>query len=200
MSLKRAFDVAAASATLIGLAPAFAAIATWIKLDSPGPVLFRQERVGRCGKPFHILKFRTMRVDAEQSGLQLTVGADRRITRSGQVLRRYKLDELPQFVNVLLGDMSIVGPRPEVPRYVEHYPVAVRRVVLSVRPGITDRASIEYRDENRLLGESADPEQTYLREVLPVKLRYYEDYVRNRSFVGDLRLIIRTAAVVFRSR
>jgi lipopolysaccharide/colanic/teichoic acid biosynthesis glycosyltransferase len=173
------------------------AVALWIKIDSSGPIIFRQVRVGRGGRPFRIYKFRSMRVEAQGRGPQLTVGDDARITRVGTVIRRYKIDEFPQFINVLLGDMSIVGPRPEVPRYVGLYPPAVRDLVLSVRPGITDLASIAYRDESDLLGASADPERTYVEQVLPAKLALCERYVRERSFLGDLAIIGRSMLVSF---
>jgi lipopolysaccharide/colanic/teichoic acid biosynthesis glycosyltransferase len=189
---KRFFDGLASTFGLLALAPVLLLLAVWIKLDSPGPVFFRQERVGRGGKLFRIHKFRTMVTDAERRGLQITVGADARVTRVGQWLRKYKLDELPQLLDVWLGHMSLVGPRPEVPRYVACYPVDVRDVVLSVRPGITDRASIEFKDENQILGRSDDPHAAYVNEVLPIKLRYYVDYVRDRSFCGDIAVILAT--------
>ncbi|NLR75877.1 MULTISPECIES: sugar transferase [Leeia] len=195
---KRVFDLLAAGCGVLLLLPVLLLIMLWIKLDSPGPVFFRQERVGRFGKPFRIHKFRTMYVDAEARGLQLTVGADPRVTRSGQFLRHYKLDELPQLLDVLLGQMSLVGPRPEVPRYVAHYPADVRDKVLSVRPGLTDLASIEYRHENRLLGESSDPEHTYLHEVMPNKLRINLQYVDNHGLFSDIGILWRTLQVLFR--
>lgn len=195
--LKRSFDVAFSSCALAALGPVLTGIAVWVKLDSKGPVFFRQVRVGRHGQSFRIYKFRTMRIDAERLGPAITVGKDPRVTRSGEILRKYKLDELPQFINVLIGDMSVVGPRPEVPKYVEAYPNGVREVVLSVRPGITDRASIEYRDENVLLGQSSDPERTYVQQILPIKLGYYVDYVYHRSLWLDARLVVRTCTAVF---
>lgn len=198
MILKRAFDLLASVAGLLAIAPLFLLLAVLIKIDSPGPVFFRQERVGRFGRAFRIHKFRTMVTDAERKGLQITVGADSRVTRVGAVLRKYKLDELPQLIDVALGEMSLVGPRPEVPRYVACYPDDVRSIVLSVRPGITDRASIEYKDENRILGLAEDPHRAYVEEVLPVKLRYYVDYVESRSFAGDLRIIFATLAAIVR--
>jgi lipopolysaccharide/colanic/teichoic acid biosynthesis glycosyltransferase len=194
---KRAFDIGFSLGTLLILAPLLIVMALWVRLDSPGPVIFRQTRVGRGGREFRICKFRTMRADAEQRGPQLTIGADRRITRSGAWLRKYKVDEIPQFFNVLVGDMSIVGPRPEVPRYVDLYTPATREAVLSVRPGITDLASIEYRDENDLLTASDDPERTYVEQVLPAKLALSERYIRERSFLGDLRIIGRSMTVSF---
>lgn len=193
---KRAFDLAASLCGLLLLTPLLGAIALWIRLDSPGPVLFRQLRIGRHGVPFNILKFRTMTARAE--GPQLTVGQDARITRAGRFLRHYKLDELPQLVNVLQGTMSVVGPRPEVPRYVACYPPAMRSIVLSVAPGITDWASIHYKDENAILGRASDPEQAYIESVLPAKLEYYARYVRERSFWTDLRIIASTLTAVLR--
>jgi lipopolysaccharide/colanic/teichoic acid biosynthesis glycosyltransferase len=192
---KRLFDIAAAGLGLLLLAPLLLAIAVWVRLDSPGPALFRQWRVGRHGVPFEIYKFRTM---AEQTvdGAQLTVGRDPRITRAGHFLRRYKLDELPQLLNVLEGTMSLVGPRPEVPRYVACYPPEARMAVLSVAPGITDLASILYKEENTILGQASDPERTYVETILPVKLTYYQRYVSERSFWGDLRIILRTLAAL----
>jgi lipopolysaccharide/colanic/teichoic acid biosynthesis glycosyltransferase len=194
---KRLFDVLAAGAGVLVLAPLLLAVALWIKLDSPGPVLFRQVRVGRHGVPFEIYKFRTMR-HRPDSGAQLTVGQDPRVTRAGRFLRHYKLDELPQLFNVLEGTMSLVGPRPEVPRYVECYPPAVRNTVLSVAPGITDLAAILYKDESAILGQARDPERTYVDTILPVKLEYYQRYVRERSFWLDLRIIFRTLAAILR--
>lgn len=191
--IKRLGDVLLSALLLVLLLLPFAVIALTIKLDSPGPVFFKQQRMGRGIRPFAILKFRTMTADAEQRGRQITVGADRRITKVGAVLRRYKLDELPQFINVLLGDMSIVGPRPEVPRYVAAYP-AVFRVLLLTRPGITDRASLVYRDENQVLEQSQDPERSYLEAVLPAKLCLALDYQQQASPGRDLKLIFQTAA------
>jgi lipopolysaccharide/colanic/teichoic acid biosynthesis glycosyltransferase len=195
---KRIFDWVASGLGLLMLSPVLLALALWIKLDSPGPVFFRQERVGLCGRVFRIHKFRTMVTNAERLGLQITVGADARVTRVGQWLRKYKLDELPQLLDVWLGHMSLVGPRPEVPRYVACYPADVRELVLSVRPGITDRASIEYKDENEILGRAADPHWAYVNEVLPVKLGYYIDYVANRSFWSDIGIILMTIRALAR--
>jgi lipopolysaccharide/colanic/teichoic acid biosynthesis glycosyltransferase len=194
---KRLFDVVAAGCGLIVLAPVLLAIALWIRLDSPGPAMFRQRRVGRHGRPFDIYKFRTMVIHPDH-GRQLTVGRDPRITRAGRVLRRTKLDELPQLLNVLAGTMSLVGPRPEVPRYVDCYPPAVRQTVLSVAPGITDLAAIRYKDENDILGHALDPEQAYIETILPVKLEYYQRYVRDRSFWLDLSILVRTLGAILR--
>ena len=196
LRLKRLFDVAASAAGLLLLAPLLLAIAVWIRLDSPGPVFFRQERVGLRGQPFRIFKFRSMRAD--NAGPQITVGADARITRSGRFSRAYKLDELPQLLNVLLGDMSIVGPRPEVPRYVALYPATVRDEVLSVRPGMTDWASVQYRSESALLAQSPDPERTYVETILPAKLVLCQQYVRERSLLLDLKIIAMTLGILLK--
>ena len=195
---KRLFDIACAATALALLAPLLLALALWVRLDSPGPVLFRQQRVGRDSRPFAILKFRTMQVNAEAAGLQITVGQDPRITRAGSWLRRSKLDELPQLLNVLRGDMSMVGPRPEVPRYVALYPADVRAEVLSVRPGITDLASVQYRSESTLLAQSSNPEQTYVDTILPAKLALCRQYVRERSFWLDLRIIGMTLGILLK--
>lgn len=189
---KRAFDVACSAVGLVVLAPLLVIVAVLIRLDSPGPVFFRQERVGRYGRRFRIHKFRTMRHARPEAGRAITVGADPRVTRLGTALRRYKVDELPQLIDVLVGDMSLVGPRPEVPEYVACYPPGDREIVLSVRPGITDRASLEFSNESELLAGAADPHRFYVDEVLPVKLRYYREYVATRSLVGDLRIILDT--------
>lgn len=189
--LKRLFDIFCAAAGLIVLLPILIVIAVWIKLDSPGPVFFRQQRVGRFGKVFRIHKFRTMRVDAETAG-RLTVGKDSRITRSGHFLRKSKIDELPQLIDVFIGTMSLVGPRPEVQEFIDCYPEAVRQEVLSVRPGITDRASIEMVDENEILAGYSDPRQAYIDHILPIKQRYYLEYVREHSVANDIRIICDT--------
>ncbi len=195
---KRLFDILLSSLGLLVLAPVLLLIALAVKLDSPGPVFFRQERVGRFGVPFRIHKFRTMCHDQGGKGLQITVGADSRITRVGGFLRRSKLDELPQLIDVWVGSMSLVGPRPEVPRYVAHYPAAMRDKVLSVRPGITDIASIEYRDESSVLARATDPEHAYIHEVLPHKLALAASYVDQASVWMDVRLIWRTIMAIVR--
>lgn len=196
---KRLLDLLLAAAGLVILAPVFAAVALCIRLDSPGPVFFRQERVGRGGAPFRIHKFRTMtHAPAGAGGLPLTVGADARVTRAGRWLRRTRLDELPQLIDVLQGTMSLVGPRPEVPRYVAHYPPGLRDKVLSVRPGITDPASLESLDEGEALGRAADPERLYVEVLLPAKLRRSARYVDERSLAGDLLIIGRTLRAMFR--
>jgi len=192
MLAKRLFDLLFTIPGFLLLAPFMLIIAIWIRLDSKGPVFFRQERVGQSGKPFRILKFRTMCIDAEAKGRQITVGNDPRITKSGTFLRKYKLDELPQLLNVIKGEMSLVGPRPEVPRYVAMYPEDTRQIVLSVPPGITDFASIEYKDENDILGAAANPDKAYIEEILPAKLGYYLRYVQTRSLKLDFMLIVKT--------
>lgn len=194
---KRSLDVLLAGLGLLALAPAFVVIGLWIKLDSRGPVFFRQERVGRYGHTFRIHKFRTMRVRPD-AGPQITVGDDPRVTRAGAVLRRHKLDELPQLIDVLTGSMSLVGPRPEVPRYVAHYPEDVRAEVLSVRPGITDLASVRYFDEAQLLAAATDPEREYCEVVMPAKLALAQRYVRDRSLWTDIQLILSTLGVLGR--
>ncbi len=198
--LKRTFDLLAAGAGLLALAPLFALLALLIKLDSPGPVFFRQWRVGRHGEPFRIFKFRTMTVQQQPGAPEVTVAGDARITRTGAWLRRWKLDELPQLIDVLRGTMSLVGPRPEVPRYVAHYPPAWRDRLLSVRPGITDFASVRYRDENELLARADNPEREYIDVVLPAKLRYALHYVDNPSLASDLRVLGLTLRTVFAPR
>jgi lipopolysaccharide/colanic/teichoic acid biosynthesis glycosyltransferase len=193
---KRLFDILCAGVGLLLLSPLLLAVAVWVKLDSPGPVMFRQERVGRFGRSFRIHKFRTMRVDAPTLGPQITIGDDARITRSGRWLRASKVDELPQLWDVLRGAMSLVGPRPEVPRYVAMYPAELRALVLSVRPGITDPASLSFRNESELLAQAEDPEREYVEVVMPMKLRLAADYVRNASLGGDIRLILATLGAI----
>ncbi len=194
--MKRAIDLLLSAVGLVLLAPLFLLIAAAIKLDSPGPVFFRQQRVGRHGVPFRIFKFRTMAVAAP--GREITVGADPRITRVGAVLRRTKLDELAQLIDVFRGTMSLVGPRPEVPRYVAMYPQAQRARVLSVRPGITDFTSLRFRNEGELLARAADPEREYVEVILPEKLQSAVNYVDHASLGNDvqaLRLTLRTVFV-----
>jgi lipopolysaccharide/colanic/teichoic acid biosynthesis glycosyltransferase/peptidoglycan/LPS O-acetylase OafA/YrhL len=195
MLAKRLFDVTVALAGLVLLAPLLLLLAAWIRWDSPGPALFRQLRVGRHAIPFHIYKFRTMVVGAEATG-QLSVAEDHRATRAGRWLRRHKLDELPQLFNVLRGEMSLVGPRPEVPHYVARYPSAVRQIVLSVPPGITDWAALRFRNEGDLLRNAADPEHTYLTRILPVKLKYYVRYVQRRTLAIDLHILLCTVGTL----
>ncbi len=194
---KRTFDLLVAGLGLLVLWPLFVGIAVWIALDSPGPVFYRQERVGRGGVPFRIHKFRSMRAMAEVDPIQITVGEDPRITRAGHFLRRTKLDELPQLFDVLSGSMSLVGPRPEVPRYVALYPPDLRAKILSVRPGITDPASVAFIDEAALLAQAADPERTYIEQVMPQKLRHAAMYVERMSLANDIRLILSTVRSVW---
>ena len=190
--MKRFFDICAAIVGLLLLWPVLLIFAILVKLDSRGPVFFRQERVGRGFRPFRIFKFRTMVVDAPQRGGQITTGHDDpRITRVGRFLRRWKFDELPQLLNVVNGEMSLVGPRPEVPRYVEMFRSDYAEI-LSVRPGITDLASIKFRDEASLLAGAANPEQTYVEEILPQKLLLAHEYVAQMSFGLDLRILVQT--------
>lgn len=198
--VKRLFDVCVSSAGLILLCPLLLFIAVAIKIDSPGPVFFRQLRVGCRGKTFRMFKFRTMRDGTAVEGPQFTVSGDDRITRFGDWLRRTKLDELAQLIDVLRGTMSLVGPRPEVPRYVALYPAALRAKILSVRPGITDLASIQFRDEARLLARASDPEREYVEVIMPVKLRFASAYVDHMSFATDLRLLFATALALPRRR
>src|SRR3989304_5972946 len=186
--MKRAFDIILALAGLVILSPVLAVVALFIKCDSEGPVFFKEERGGRKFRPFLIYKSRTMSPPSAGGGFPLTVGRDPRSTRVGWTLRKIKLDEIPQLINVLKGDMSFVGPRPEVPQFVELFRQEYTEI-LAVRPGITDLASLKYRDEAALLGKAEDPEREYLSHVLPDKIRLAKDYLRHSSFVFDLRLI-----------
>jgi len=197
--IKRAFDVSAALLGLICLSPLFLVVAVLIKLDSKGTVFFRQERIGRRFRPFQIHKFRTMVSDAPHQGGPLTLGEDPRITRMGRVLRKTKIDELPQLINVLAGEMSIVGPRPEVRRYVECFKNDYEQI-LEVRPGITDLASVRFRDEAALLGRLPNPEETYLKSILPQKLALGKQYVRGSSLFVDLSVILKTIAALIGRR
>lgn len=193
MNSKRVFDICCVLPSLILLSPLFLLIALWIKLDSRGSVFFLQERIGQFGKTFKIIKFRTMRPSQpSDEGLKLTIGRDARITRSGHFLRHYKLDELPQLINVLKGDMSLVGPRPEVPEYVTFYPEGIKEYVLSMPVGITDYASIEFRNESELLATSQQPETDYIKKILPIKLAYHQQYVKEQSLFLDIALIFKT--------
>lgn len=190
--LKRAFDIIVSALGLLVAAPLMAAIAVAIKIGSPGPVFFRQERVGRDFKRFKILKFRTMVVDAPKLGGQITQGNDDpRITPIGKFLRKTKLDELPQLINVLRGEMSFVGPRPEVPRYVELFRDDYVEI-LRLRPGITDPASLKYRDEGAILAQAADHEAAYVEQILPDKIALAKEYVRSRTLTHDVVLLFRT--------
>lgn len=192
---KRAFDIIFSIIGIIVTLPILIMVALIIKTDSPGPVIFKQERVGKGGKLFKIKKFRTMRTDSEKGGL-LTVGADSRVTKIGAILRKTKADELPQLFNVLCGDMSFVGPRPEVPKFMCMYPPTVKEKILSVRPGITDRAAIEMIDENEILSKYDDPKQGYIDEIMPIKSKYYLAYVEKNNFFDDIKIIIMTLAKI----
>jgi lipopolysaccharide/colanic/teichoic acid biosynthesis glycosyltransferase len=196
LAVKRLLDVVASGIGLIILSPIFLFIAIIIKLDSKGNVFFKQIRVGKNGKEFEILKFRTMITNAEKKGMQITVGKDSRITNAGRILRKIKLDELPQLINVFIGEMSLVGPRPEVPKYVAIYTEEQRQVLL-IRPGITDRASVFYRNESEILAKSDDPENTYINEIMPEKLRINLEYIKKVSPLTDIGLVIYTIFKVF---
>ncbi len=188
--MKRIFDIVASGLGLLVLSPLFLILAIWIKLDSKGPVFYRQVRVGRNNKDFRIFKFRTMRVGADKQGLITVGGHDSRITKSGYFIRKYKLDEFPQLINVFIGDMSLVGPRPEVRKYVDMY-TPEQMHVLDVRPGITD-SSIKYRNENELLEKAEDPDKYYVEVVMQDKLKINLEYIQNRSFWYDIKLIFLT--------
>lgn len=189
--LKRTFDLFFSTIGILLLAPILLIISLIIKLTSKGPVLFKQIRVGKNEETFEILKFRTMVTDAEKLGKQITVGKDPRITNIGHILRKYKLDELPQLINVFLGQMSFVGPRPEVPYYTKMYNEAQKQV-LKVKPGITDYASIKYSDENSLLGDSENPEEIYINQVMPDKLNINLEYIYKKSLREDMKIIFMT--------
>lgn len=196
--MKRLFDIIASGLGLIILSPLFLVVAVWVKLDSPGPVFYKQIRVGRNNKDFFLYKFRSMRVGSDKKGLITVGGHDPRVTRSGYYIRKYKLDEFPQLINVFKGEMSLVGPRPEVRKYVDLY-TPEQMHVLDVRPGITDLASIRYRNENELLEHASDPEQYYRDVVMQDKLRINLEYVRNHSFLGDIRLIFNTFIAIVKN-
>jgi lipopolysaccharide/colanic/teichoic acid biosynthesis glycosyltransferase len=188
---KRLFDLFWSTLGLLVLWPLFLIIAILIKLDDGGPVFYRQERVGYRGRPFKIWKFRTMIVNAEKVGKPLTVGRDPRITRVGYWLRKFKLDELPQLINVFLGEMSLVGPRPEVPKYVALYNAEQKRV-LNLMPGITDPASIKFKDESELLAQASDPEKFYIEKIMPEKIRLNLEYAERATLWSDFLVILRT--------
>lgn len=194
---KRTLDVTGSVAGLIAVSPLLLVAALAILATDGRPVMFRQERVGREGVRFSILKLRTMR--ARVPGIEVSSDRDPRITRVGALLRKTKIDELPQLVNVLRGDMSLVGPRPEVIRYVEYWPDRQRQAILSVRPGITDPASIVFRNESEMLGASDDPESTYIEDILPRKVEMYVDYVSSQSLLGDIEILLRTALLVVKA-
>lgn len=193
--IKRFFDIFASGCGLLVLSPVLLLVAVWIKLDSKGPVFYRQVRVGRYNKDFRIFKFRSMGVGADKGSLVTIGGRDPRVTRSGYFIRKFKLDELPQLINVLVGDMSLVGPRPEVRHYVDYWTPEQMRV-LDVRPGITDPASIKFRNENELMERAENPEDYYIHVIMQEKIRLYLEYVDNASFLYDLKLIFKTFKVI----
>jgi len=194
--LKRSFDIFFSFCGLIILSPLFLIIFVLVKTESKGPAIYKQTRVGKNGKDFSVLKFRSMKQDSESKGLLTVGGKDPRITKTGYFIRKYKLDELPQLINVLKGDMSFVGPRPEVRKYVSLYDESQKKV-LYVNPGITDVASIKYRNENELLEGSDDPETFYIKEIMPVKLKMNLEYINDRSFFKDIKVILNTLKTIF---
>ncbi len=194
--IKRAFDIAIAATGLIALLPVMAVVAVLIKCDSHGPVFFKQRRMGRGFRDFLIYKFRTMKQESELTGRLITIGEDPRITRVGRLLRKTKIDELPQLINVLKGEMSLVGPRPELPRFVELFRSEYAEI-LTVRPGITDLASLKYQDEAKLMGQFTNPEEEYVRSILPDKIRLAKEYIDRSSMFFDLSLILRTLPKLF---
>ena len=197
--MKRLFDILASGLGLIVLSPIFLPLAIWIKLDSEGPVFYRQVRVGKGNKDFRIFKFRSMRVGADKGSLVTIGGHDPRVTRPGYFIRKFKFDELPQLINVFLGDMSLVGPRPEVRHYVDYW-TPEQMHVLDVRPGITDPASIKFRNENELMENAEDPEKYYIEVIMQEKIKLYLEYVNHHSFIGDIYLIFRTFFVILNER
>lgn len=197
--MKRLFDIIAGGLGLIVLSPLFLILAIWIKLDSKGPVFYRQVRVGKDNKDFRIFKFRSMRVGSDKGSLVTIGGRDPRVTRSGYWIRKFKLDELPQLINVFIGDMSLVGPRPEVRHYVDYW-TPEQMHVLDVRPGITDPASIKFRNENELMEQAEDPEKYYIEVIMQEKIRLYLEYVENHSFWGDIGLIFKTFWTIVKER
>lgn len=197
--MKRLFDIIASGSGLLLLSPVLLIVAIWIKLDSDGPVFYRQVRVGRHNRDFRIYKFRSMRVGADKGSLVTIGGRDSRVTRSGYFIRKYKLDELPQLINVFMGDMSLVGPRPEVRHYVNYW-TPEQMHVLDVRPGITDPASIKFRNENELMEQAENPEDYYINVIMQEKIRLYLEYVEKASFWYDIKLIFQTFKVIVMER
>jgi len=197
--MKRTFDILASGLGLIILSPLFLILAIWIKFDSKGPVFYRQVRVGRNNKDFRIIKFRSMRVGADKGSLVTIGGHDPRVTRSGYFIRKFKFDELPQLINVFVGDMSLVGPRPEVRHYVDYW-TPEQMHVLDVRPGITDPASIKFRNENELMEQAEDPQKYYIEVIMQEKIKLYLEYVNHHSFWGDIGLIFKTFFVIVHER
>lgn len=197
--MKRIFDIIISGCGLIFLSPLFLILSIWIKIDSRGPVFYRQVRVGRKNKDFCIFKFRSMRVGSDKGSLVTIGGHDPRVTKSGYYIRKYKFDEFPQLINVFIGDMSLVGPRPEVRHYVDYWTPDQMRV-LDVRPGITDPASIKFRNENELMEKAKDPEDYYINMIMQEKIRLYLEYVQNASFFYDIKLIFKTFKVIIMER
>lgn len=197
--MKRIFDIVASGLGLIVLSPLFLVLAIWIKCDSKGPVFYRQVRVGRRNKDFRIFKFRSMRVGADKGSLVTIGGHDPRVTKSGYFIRKFKFDELPQLINVFVGNMSLVGPRPEVRHYVDYW-TPEQMHVLDVRPGITDPASIKFRNENELMEKAEDPEKYYIEVIMQEKIRLYLEYVEKHNFLYDLGLIFKTFWVIVKER
>ena len=197
--LKRALDVLASGVGLVVLSPLIAAVAVWVVVEDPGPVFYVGRRVGRGGRPFGMYKFRTMVVDADRRGPSSTADDDPRITRAGRFLRRFKLDEIPQLINVFTGDMSLVGPRPQVQWAVDLYTPEQRRV-LALRPGITDYASVRFPNEGEILKGSADPDRDYMEKIHPEKMRLQLEYLEKRGFVTDLGIVLQTLAAVLPRR
>ena len=195
--MKRLFDILLSGIGLLIISPLFLIVAIWIKLDSPGPIFYRQVRVGRYNKDFRIFKFRSMRIGSDKGSLVTIGGRDPRITRSGYFIRKFKIDELPQLINVLIGDMSLVGPRPEVRHYVNYW-TEEQMHVLDVRPGITDPASIKFRNENELLAQAEDPEKYYIEVIMQEKIKLYLDYVAKNSLCYDIKLIFQTFWVIIK--
>ena len=189
--MKRLFDIFASGLGLLFLSPLFLVVAIWIKCDSKGPVFYRQVRVGINNKDFRIFKFRSMRVGSDKGSLVTIGGRDPRVTQSGYYIRKFKIDELPQLINVFIGDMSLVGPRPEVRHYVNYW-TPEQMHVLDVRPGITDPASIKFRNENELMEKADDPEKYYIEVIMQEKIKLYLEYVENHSFINDIGLILKT--------
>ncbi len=197
--MKRIFDIIASGLGLIVLSPLFLVLAIWIKQDSDGPVFYRQVRVGKNNKDFRIFKFRSMRVGSDKGSLVTIGGRDPRVTKSGYWIRKFKLDELPQLINVFIGDMSLVGPRPEVRHYVDYW-TPEQMHVLDVRPGITDPASIKFRNENELMEKAEDPEKYYIEVIMQEKIKLYLEYVEKHNFFYDLGLIFKTFWVIVKER
>lgn len=195
--MKRLFDILLSGIGLLIISPLFLIVAIWIKLDSPGPIFYRQVRVGRYNKDFRIFKFRSMRIGSDKGSLVTIGGRDPRITRSGYFIRKFKIDELPQLINVFVGDMSLVGPRPEVRHYVNYW-TEEQMHVLDVRPGITDPASIKFRNENELLAQAEDPEKYYIEVIMQEKIKLYLDYVAKNSLCYDIKLIFQTFWVIIK--